>query len=156
MSATETPAPRAERTAPKPRGRPFPPGKSANPAGRPKGVRNKTTLAVEALLDGQAEALANKAVELGLAGDGAILRTLLGMIVPPRKDRPVLFALPALDSAADALRASAALVTAVARGDLTPGEAGEIGALIQAHTKLLEVADLERRIAALEHQGTSA
>lgn len=33
------------------------PGESGNPAGRPKGARNKATLAVEALLDGQHEAL---------------------------------------------------------------------------------------------------
>jgi Family of unknown function (DUF5681) len=30
-------------------------GQSGNPSGRPRGARNKTTLAVEALLDGEAE-----------------------------------------------------------------------------------------------------
>jgi hypothetical protein len=49
----------------KTRGRPFAPG---NP-GRPKGSRNKATLAAEALLDGEAEALTRKAIELALAGD---------------------------------------------------------------------------------------
>ena len=44
------------------RGRPFEPG---NP-GRPKGSRNKATLAAEALLDGEAEALTHKAIELRL------------------------------------------------------------------------------------------
>lgn len=32
-------------------------GKSANPAGRPVGARNKTTLMLEALLDGETEAI---------------------------------------------------------------------------------------------------
>jgi hypothetical protein len=41
-------------------GVPFKPGHSGNPNGRPKGVRNKTTLAVEALLDGEAEAITRK------------------------------------------------------------------------------------------------
>jgi hypothetical protein len=36
---------------------PFEPGKSGNPAGKLKGTRNKTTLAVEALLDGEAETI---------------------------------------------------------------------------------------------------
>ena len=33
-------------------GRPFKPGQSGNPAGKPKGARHRTTLAVEALLNG--------------------------------------------------------------------------------------------------------
>jgi hypothetical protein len=41
----------------KARGRPFEHGQSGNPSGRPKGARNKTTIAVEALLDNEAEAL---------------------------------------------------------------------------------------------------
>jgi len=38
------------------RGKPFKKGQNGNPGGRPKGTRNKTTLAIEALLDGEAEA----------------------------------------------------------------------------------------------------
>jgi hypothetical protein len=30
----------------------FQPGQSGNPAGKPKGARNRTTLAIEALIDG--------------------------------------------------------------------------------------------------------
>jgi Family of unknown function (DUF5681) len=52
-------------------------GKSGNPDGRPKGARNKTTVAVEALLDGDAEAITRKAIELAKAGDGAAIRLLL-------------------------------------------------------------------------------
>src|SRR4030095_7662499 len=87
------------------RGRPFQPGNS----GRPKGARNKTTLAVEALLDGEAEALTRKAVEVALSGDVTALRLCLDRIVPARKDRPVMFTLPKLETAADAVKASAAL-----------------------------------------------
>ena len=39
---------------------------SGNP-GRPKGSRHKTTLAIQALLDGEGEALTRKAVEMALA-----------------------------------------------------------------------------------------
>jgi hypothetical protein len=53
----------------------FKPGQSGNPAGKPRGSRNRTTLAVEALLDGEAETLTRKAIELAKAGDLAALRT---------------------------------------------------------------------------------
>jgi len=50
--------PPAENTAKKQRGRPFKAGRSGNPEGRPRGSRNKATMAVEALLDGEAKAIA--------------------------------------------------------------------------------------------------
>jgi Family of unknown function (DUF5681) len=120
---------------------PFEPGISGNPAGKPKGTRNKTTLAVEALLDGEAETLTRKAIELAKAGDLAALRVCLDRIAPPRKDRPVLFELPPVSSAADAAIAAAALLEAVAVGDLTPAEASELGKLIEAYVKALEATD---------------
>ena len=86
------------------RGRPFQLG---NPS-RPKGVRNRATQAVEALLLGEAEALTRRAVELALAGDTTALRLCLDRIAPPQKDRPVVFALPKLESSVNAVLASAA------------------------------------------------
>jgi uncharacterized protein DUF5681 len=83
-------------------------GKSGNPAGKLKGTRNKITLAVEALLDGEAETIIRKAIELAKDGDLAALRLCLDRIAPPRKDRPVLFELPPVSSAADAANAAAA------------------------------------------------
>jgi len=47
----------AEIEASKQRGWSFTKGQSGNPAGKPKGFRNRSTLAVESLLDGEAEQL---------------------------------------------------------------------------------------------------
>jgi Family of unknown function (DUF5681) len=55
----------------------FKPGKSGNPAGKPPGAKNRTTLAVEALLDGEAETLTRKAIELASGGDMQALRLCL-------------------------------------------------------------------------------
>ena len=129
---------------------PFEPGQSGNPAGKAKGTRNKVTLAIEALLDGEAEALTRKAIELAKGGDLAALRLCLDRLAPPRKDRLVMFELPTITSAADAVKASAALVTAVAIGDLTPAEAGELGKLIEAYVKALEATDFAARLDNLE------
>ena len=128
----------------------FKPGESGNPAGKPKGARNKVTLAIEALLDGEAEALTRKAIELAKAGDMTALRLCLDRLAPPRKDRHVAFELPSVACAADAVIVSAALVAAVADGDLTPAEAGELGKLIESYVRTLEATDFAARLENLE------
>jgi hypothetical protein len=141
--------PAGERSAQK-RGRPFEPGQSGNPTGRPKGVRNHVTQAVEALIEGQGEALGAKAVEKALEGDSTMLRALLSTLVSPRRERTVEFELPKIESAADALKASSAVISACAAGELSPHEATEIMGLISTHVSTIEVAELEVRLTALE------
>jgi len=144
--------PSAEHSAQKHRGRPFEPGQSGNPNGRPKGARNRVARAVEALIDGQGEALGAKAVEKALQGDSPMLRALLNTLTPPRRERTVEFELPKIESAADALKASSAVITACAAGELSPHEASEIMGLISTHVRAIEVAELELRVAALEEK----
>lgn len=125
---------------------------TAGNAGRPKGARNRTTQAVLALLEGEAEALGRKAVEMALAGDSVALRLCLDRLAPPRKDNPVQFPLPRMSSAHDAAQAAGAVLEAVSVGDLTPTEAAQIMALVDAFRRTLEVTELEARLAALEGQ----
>lgn len=127
-------------------GRPFEPGNS----GRPRGARNRTTIAIEALLDGEAEGLTRKAIELGLKGDINALRLCLSTLCPPRRDHHVEFELPALNGAADAPAATAAIVQAVSLGELTPSEAESIAKLIEVHLQAVNAADLDHRIKQLE------
>lgn len=136
----------ADNTDSKQRGRPFTSGRSGNPAGRPKGARNATTIALETLLDGQAQALTQKAIDLALTGDIAALRICLDRILPPRKDRPVSFTLPPIESAQDAAKTVSAVLAAVAAGDLTPADAGEISKLIEAYVKAYETSELADRL----------
>ena len=126
------------------------PGQSGNPRGRPRGSRHKATLAAEALLDGEAEGLTRKAVELALGGDTTALRLCLERILPPRKERPIQLELPPIESPRDAVTASAALLAAVSAGALAPGQANELARLLEVHLKALEVHDLDARLAALE------
>ncbi|UHC20488.1 DUF5681 domain-containing protein (plasmid) [Methylobacterium currus] len=131
-------------------GRKFQKGQSGNPAGRTKGTRNRTTIALEALLEGEAEAITRKAVELAKNGDTVALRLCLERLIPVRKDRPIRFALPPIETAADLTKATSALLVAVATGDITPSEAAEFGRLVDAHVKAVEAADFAERLAALE------
>jgi Family of unknown function (DUF5681) len=137
-------------TAEKQAGSQFQPGQSGNPSGRPKGSRNAATLALESLLDGEAEALTRKAVELALAGDITALRLCLDRILPPRKDRPIAFEMPPINNAQDARAASAALLVAVSSGNLTPSEASEVGKLIDGYVKSIEITEVLARLDKLE------
>src|SRR5215208_1390756 len=86
----------------------FQKGQSGNPHGKPKGTRHRVTVAAETLLEGEAEAITRKAIELAKAGDGPALRLCMDRIYPARKDRPVRFGLPPLEKVGDAVAANAA------------------------------------------------
>lgn len=122
---------------------------TGNP-GRPHGARHKATRAALTLLDGEAEALTRKAVTMALGGDGAALRLCLERIAPPRRDAPVTFDLPRMETARDAAKAAGGVLEAVALGELTPTEGAHIMALVEAFRRTLETTELEARVAALE------
>jgi hypothetical protein len=128
----------------------FKPGQSGNPSGRPVGARNRATLAMEALLDGDAEAIMRKAIELAKAGDAPSLRLCMDRLMPARRDRHVAFKLPDLTVAGDAVTANAALVAAVAAGELTPSEAAELAKLVESFTRSIEVTEIQERLSRLE------
>src|SRR5215217_9236345 len=128
----------------------FQKGQSGNPHGKPKGTRHRVTVAAETLLEGEAEAITRKAIELAKQGDGPALRLCMDRIYPARKDRPVRFALPPIERAADAVASHAALVGAVARGDLTPSEASELSKLVEGYVRAVEATDILDRLAKLE------
>jgi hypothetical protein len=118
--------------------------------GKPKGTRHRATQAALALLDGEAEALTRQAVTMALGGDATALRLCLERIAPPRRDAPVQFDLPRMETARDAARAAGAVLEAVALGDLTPTEGAHIMALVETYRRTLETTELEARLTALE------
>lgn len=140
----------AENTAPKQRGRPFKPGKSGNPNGRPKGTRNHATVLAEALIDGEAETIIRNVIKRASEGDMTAMRLCIERLLPPRRGRPVAFQLPKIETAADAARASSSVLAACAAGTLSPGEASEIMTLISSHIQIVETTEFEARLSALE------
>ena len=132
------------------KGRPFGEDNPGNPAGRPRGARNRTTLAMEALLAGEAEALTRKAIEMALEGDGPALRLCMERLIPVRRDRPVQFDLPPIETTADLPKATDALLKAVAAGDITPSEAADIGRAVEAHVQAIQVHDVDERLRRIE------
>ena len=113
---------------------------------------NQTTRAAQELLDGEAQALTRKAVELAKAGNVVALRLCLERLIPPRKDRPINLKLPQGGGCRDIPKALEAILEAVAEGEITPGEGQALAAMLEAYRKGVELADMEARLTALEGQ----
>jgi hypothetical protein len=126
------------------RGRPFANG---NP-GRPPGSKNRTTVLATALLEGEAEALMRKGVELAKAGDVVMLKFFLSRILP--RERPIELDLPQMDFADDAVEAIGSIMRAVSEGMITPSEAASMATLVRSYTEAIDIADVVKRMDSVE------
>ncbi|RLQ89318.1 hypothetical protein [Notoacmeibacter ruber] len=118
--------------------------------GRPKGSRNKATLAAETLLEGEAEELTRKAIELAKNGDTTALRLCLERVVPVRKGVVIAFDMPPLNGLGTISEVASSIISTVAEGTLSPEEGQALIGMIESYRRTLEASDLEQRIKALE------
>ena len=123
---------------------------SAGNSGRPRGSRNRVTLAIDSLLEGQSDALTQTAISKALEGDSIALRLCMDRIAPPMKDKPVVFPLPRMHGAMDVSEAAGSVLSAVSEGTLTPIEGTRVMGLIDSYRRTLELTDIEYRLKALE------
>ena len=134
------------------RGKPFPKGKSGNPAGKRPGTRHHITVLAERLLSDDLEAVVAKVVKKARAGDMVAARLILDRIVPVRRGRAASFPLPQIATAADVVSALAAVAKAMSAGQLSPAEALEVAGVIEMTRRGFEIVENEARIAALEQK----
>lgn len=127
-------------------------GQSGNPAGKKPGSRNKATAMLLKLMETGAKEITTAVIEAAKGGDLTAARMVLDRLVPPAKERPVSLDLPDTSDAAGIAQAQAAILQAVAVGNLTPSEAATLAGIVEGHRKALETLELEQRIAALEEQ----
>jgi hypothetical protein len=130
-------------------GRPFTKGVSGNPAGRPVGARNAATELAQALLDGEADALVRRCVELALDGNPAAMKLCLERLVP-RRGRAVKLEMPEIATAADIAPAIGAIARSVAEGGLSPYDGAELSRIVESWVRALEAGEFERRLKELE------
>ena len=127
-------------------------GESGNPAGRSAGSKNKTTLAAKKLLDGEAEAITRKAIEMAKGGDSMALRLCLERIYPKPKDTAIKTKLPAINSVADISLAISKIFQMIGNGKLTIDQGKTLAGIAAVQGNVLEMAELEKRITALEDE----
>jgi len=105
---------------------------------------------VDQLVAGQAEALAQTAIERAMAGSERSLLYCLDRVLPQR--RPIDFQLPPIKNVNDAIEALRAIITAVNDGKLPTAEAAHLAHLLRSYAKVIEVNDVVARLEAVEAQ----
>ncbi|MCU4161748.1 DUF5681 domain-containing protein [Acidiphilium sp. AL] len=136
-------------------GRRFQPGQSGNPAGKPKGTKHKALAALDAIGAEAAREVLQSTIAAAKRGNSRAAEILLARLWPARKSRPVMLDLPAVASADGVTAALAAVIEAMAAGDLAPDEAAAVAAVIEGQRRAIETTDFERRLAALEERNGS-
>ncbi len=132
------------------------PGTSGNPNGRPPLARNRGTEVVDELLEGQAQALAQKAIEMALGGDVLAMKLCIERLAPARRERQMLLQLPA-PSTGDTIAAGFGnLASALTNGELTPSEANSAAQVLESACRAMETTELARRVEELEKRVTEA
>lgn len=101
-----------------------------------------------------AEDVARAVIKAAEQGDTSAARLVLERVMPARKDSPVSISLPLINGAAGLVEAGQAILAAVSAGEITPAEADALMSLIERQRRVVETADLEARLAALEGEIT--
>jgi hypothetical protein len=132
------------------------PGQSGNPSGKPRGARNRATVAALAIMESGAREIVQRVVTAAKDGDLAAARIVLDKLMPPARERPLAISLPPIDTVQGVAAAQGAILEACAAGDLLPGEATALSGIVEARRRSLETEELEARVRALEERDGTA
>jgi len=125
----------------------FKKGKSGNPRGRPKGIKDRRVQHRE-YLEAHAKDLMKIAVEKALEGDSAALRLCLERITPAieSRDEPVILG----ELKGSLTEQGSQIMAAMVSGDVSPGEGTSMLQALSSVAKITESDELEQRIRVLE------
>lgn len=137
------------------RGRPFPPGNKLG-RGRPKGSPNKASEPGEDLLKEYAPHVVRKCLALAMQGDRSAMRLCMDRISAARRDLLIRMNLPKIGTAQDVDKAAEKVTQGIGRGMITPTDGEKLMNILEIRSKIIETAQMERRIAKLEESMADA
>jgi len=129
----------------------FEKGKPPGP-GRPPGLRNKITLMLEKLANEGTEKVLCSVLDKAAKGDMYAAAIVLARTWPRRRGRSITLDLPPVADTASLVAAQAAVIAAMASGEITPEEAQSIAALLEAQRRTIETHDHALQIEELKVQ----
>lgn len=130
---------------------PFEKGKSGNPGGRPKALkevldaaRENTPSMIQVLVGIANDKEAPHAARVSAAS------AILDRAYAKPKDCPVVLELPPVETPDGVAKAVAAIVAAMGEGSITPAEAGAMSSVLEGQRRAIETVELEKRLGELE------
>ena len=128
-----------EKTGPEQKPGRFKPGVSGNPAGKPKGTLNRTTVLTRNILQGEAEDVARVVLEAAKNGDLTAAKLVLDKLIPSSKESPIdagAVDVPSPVTNENAPAAMSLVLDAVASGAITPGQGLALIGMIEKTAKV--------------------
>jgi hypothetical protein len=120
-------------------------GQSGNPAGKKPGTKNRKTILMAALADGEGEAVARIVIDKALAGDVVAARFVVSLISPRARGRTIQLEMPA-DDDCNVVAAYNATLRALCEGEITPDEAVTVARFLDGRRRVLQAWQLEEKL----------
>lgn len=130
----------------------FKKGKSGNPRGRPKGIRNKASILAEKLFENDVEAICWQAIEQAKKGNIQAIKIILDRILPTRKESSIIIDLPIVNTAQDILQSINQVSAAICHGEISPAEGEILTRIIDRQAKAVELSEFDQRLKKLEER----
>jgi hypothetical protein len=115
------------------------------------GARHKSSIVAEKLMADECDAIVRAVIESAKGGDIQAAKVILDRVVPIRKGAAVQLDLPEVKTSKGVAAALAALVHAMASGDVTPDEASTIGSVLEIRRRSIETLEFDERLKKLEN-----
>jgi hypothetical protein len=109
-------------------------------------------LPAQELLESYSEAVMRQAIALALKGDAGMLKALLVLIHPRRKDLPSKIGPLPMGNATELSQASEKLMKRVTAGKISVSDASGIFGLMERRRQMIETEDHEKRLQAVEQR----
>jgi hypothetical protein len=128
----------------------FQKGQSGNPAGRPRGSRNRKMIILQQMLDDDGQAILEQAMKMAKEGNVFALRLCMERLLPKRRHEPLECELPPISKAADTVVAMGEIASAVGIGDVAPAEAAALAKVVAGCMQALVTHGLDERLTRVE------